>query len=63
MIELKNKLDENKVNYLESEAGGVFVDNCAFVKKMCEAGKVAIQSVTSMYAVEAMEIKEGDFNT
>ena len=60
LIELKNKLDENKVNYLESEAGGVFVDNCAFVKKMCEAGKVTIQSVTSMYAVEAMEIKEGD---
>ncbi|MDE5616799.1 MAG: hypothetical protein K2I78_03330, partial [Clostridia bacterium] len=58
--QLKGKLDEKGVDYTSSEVGGVFVDNCAFVKKLCETGEITIQSATSMAAVAAMEIKEND---
>lgn len=58
--ELKKALDEKKIEYVQSRAGGLFVDNCAFVKQLNEQGKITYQSMTSMLAVQALGVKDGD---
>ena len=60
LSQLKNKLEERNVEYIQSQADGLFVDNCAFVKGLCERGEATFQSMTSMFAVKAMEVQDGE---
>ncbi|MDE7079695.1 MAG: 16S rRNA (cytosine(967)-C(5))-methyltransferase RsmB [Clostridia bacterium] len=60
LSQLENKLAERHVEYVQSQADGLFVDNCAFVKGLCEKGMATFQSLTSMLAVKAMELKDGE---
>ena len=57
---LKEKLDKQNIDYQESQAGGVFVNNCGFIKGLCERGEATFQSMTSMYAVKAMDVRDGE---
>ncbi|MBD5087142.1 MAG: 16S rRNA (cytosine(967)-C(5))-methyltransferase RsmB [Clostridiales bacterium] len=57
---LKDKLDKQNIEYTQSEVGGLFVGNCGFVKGLCERGEATFQSMTSMLAVKAMEVKDGE---
>ncbi|MDE6614756.1 MAG: hypothetical protein K2K24_04525, partial [Clostridia bacterium] len=58
--DLKDKLDKQNIEYHESEVGGLFVVNCGFVKSLCESGQATFQSMTSMLAVKAMDVKDGE---
>ncbi|MDE6189573.1 MAG: hypothetical protein K2G37_04745, partial [Clostridia bacterium] len=58
--ELESKLGKENVEYERSRAGGLFVRNCAVVKNLCEKGFATIQSMTSMLAAQAMEVKDGE---
>lgn len=58
--QLKEKLDKHNIEFSESEVGGLFVNNCAFVKGLCERGEATFQSMTSMLTVKAMDVKDGE---
>lgn len=58
--QLKSSLDEHNIQYIESEAGGLFVDNTGYIKELNAQGKVTYQSMTSMLAVQALELKDGE---
>lgn len=60
LSQLKDKLDKHNIEYVQSDVGGLFVDNCAYVKELCERGVATFQSMTSMLAVKAMEVREGE---
>lgn len=57
---LKNDLDNNNIKYVESVAGGFFAANNQYIKALNASGKVTFQSMTSMLAAQAMEIKSGE---
>ncbi|MDE6372480.1 MAG: hypothetical protein K2L61_02940, partial [Clostridia bacterium] len=58
--ELKSMLDAQNIAYEESLAGGLFVDNNACIKSLNERGFLTYQSMTSMLAAQAMEVKDGE---
>ena len=60
LTQLEDKLIEHNIEYERSQAGGLFVGNCAYVKKLCEMGECTFQSMTSMLAVKALDIKDGE---
>ena len=60
LSQLKETLDKEKIPYQESSVGGLFVDNNGFIKSLNEQGKITFQSMTSMLAVQAMEVKDGE---
>lgn len=58
--QLKSALDEKNISYVQSSAGGLFVDNSAYIKELSAQGKITYQSMTSMLAVQALEVKDGE---
>lgn len=60
LAQLQSALDEHGIAYIESSAGGLFVDNCAYVKELSAQGKITYQSMTSMLAVQSLEVKNGE---
>lgn len=60
LAELKKALDAEKTEYVESAAGGLFVDNSALIKRLNAEGRITYQSMTSMLAVQALEVKDGE---
>ncbi|MDE7208850.1 MAG: 16S rRNA (cytosine(967)-C(5))-methyltransferase RsmB [Clostridia bacterium] len=58
--ELKSMLDAQNITYTQSIAGGLFVDNYAYIKSLNEKGLITYQSMTSMLAAQAMEVKDGE---
>lgn len=58
--ELKKELDDKGMTYTESKAGGLFVDNSAYIKDLNSKGMITYQSMTSMLAVQALGVKDGD---
>lgn len=58
--ELKKELDDKGISYTESKAGGLFVDNTPYIKELNSKGKITYQSMTSMLAVQALDVKDGD---
>lgn len=60
LSELKSRLDKENIEYTQSDAGGLFVSNCGFVKGLCESGLATFQSATSMYAAQAMQLEDGE---
>lgn len=53
-------LSFRKVPYEKSIAGGYFVEYGQIIKTLIKEGKATVQSLTSMLAVDALEIKEGE---
>ncbi len=60
LLQLKEKLDRKNILYEESVAGGLFVDNNSYIKSLNERGEITFQSMTSMLAAQAMEVKDGE---
>ncbi|MDE6803738.1 MAG: hypothetical protein K2J29_03795, partial [Muribaculaceae bacterium] len=60
LSQLKEKLDKQNISYEESVAGGLFVDNNAFIKSLNERGEITYQSMTSMLAAQAMDLSDGE---
>ncbi|MDE5655046.1 MAG: hypothetical protein K2I46_05505, partial [Clostridia bacterium] len=60
LSQLKARLDKENISYDESIAGGLFVDNNSYIKSMNERGEITYQSMTSMLAVQAMDVKDGE---
>ncbi len=60
LLQLKEKLDRKNILYEESIAGGLFVDNNSYIKSLNERGEITFQSMTSMLAAQAMEVKDGE---
>ncbi|MDE6870257.1 MAG: hypothetical protein K2J75_05965, partial [Clostridia bacterium] len=58
--QLKDKLEAQNIEYIQSVAGGFFVDNDAYIKLLNEKGLITYQSMTSMLAAQAMEVKDGE---
>lgn len=60
LAQLKDLLDKENVEYVESEVGGFFVDNGAYIKSLNEKGLITFQSMTSMLSAQAMEVQDGE---
>lgn len=60
LSDLQTYLDKERIPYAVSPRGGLYVDNCATVRRLNEAGKTTFQSATSMAAAQAMEVKDGE---
>ncbi|MDE6274963.1 MAG: 16S rRNA (cytosine(967)-C(5))-methyltransferase RsmB [Clostridia bacterium] len=60
LSQLKSLLDGHNIQYVESLAGGLFVDNCAYIKSLNEKGLITFQSMTSMLSAQAMEAQDGE---
>ncbi|MDE7070573.1 MAG: 16S rRNA (cytosine(967)-C(5))-methyltransferase RsmB [Clostridia bacterium] len=60
LLQLKDRLDRENISYEESVAGGLFVDNNSYIKSLNERGEITFQSMTSMLAVQAMDVKDGE---
>ncbi len=60
LSQLKDCLDGEKIDYTESGVGGLFVNNSAFIKSLNVSGKITFQSMTSMLAAQAMDVKDGE---
>lgn len=58
--ELKKDLDKQGIEYIQSIADGLFVDNSAYIKKLNNDGKITYQSMTSMLAVKALDMKDNE---
>lgn len=58
--QLKSLLDSQNIFCEESIAGGLFVDNNSYIKGLNEKGLITYQSMTSMLAAQAMEVKDGE---
>ncbi len=60
LAQLKSALEDKNISYIQSRAGGLFVDNCAYLKELNAQGKITYQSMTSMLAVQTLEVKDGE---
>lgn len=58
--ELIEDLQRHKTEYTISQANGLFVDNNAYIRQLNEQGKITYQSMTSMLAVKALDVKDGE---
>lgn len=55
--ELENYLKSNDIEFLPSEAGGYLLKLTAKIKQLFNEGKITYQSITSMFAVSALDVK------
>lgn len=58
--QLKYMLKTQNIQYIQSDADGLFIDNNSYIKSLNEKGLITYQSITSMLAAQAMEVKEGE---
>lgn len=57
--QLKALLDKQGIDYIESKSGGLFVNNNKYIKELGEKGQITYQSMTSMLAVQSLDLHNG----
>ncbi len=60
MYEFEEKLKNKEISFIKSKAGGYFVKNNSEIYDMYKIGDITYQSLTSMYAVQALKVNRGE---